>query len=109
MNKKIEFSYDGKDYTLEYDRKSVRVMEANGLRINEIATQPYSMLEILWTGAFLKNHKNENNEKILDIYKHIKNKEELNAGLVSMFNETYTSLIGNDDSDESKNIEWKMN
>ena len=108
MNKKIEFSYDGKDYTLEYDRKAVKVMEANGLRINEIQEQPFSMIEILWQGAFLKNHKNEKNDKILEIYEHIKDKEGLNAALLEMFSETYTALIGSDENDDSKNIEWKM-
>ena len=109
MNKKIEFSYEGKDYTLEYDRKAIKVMEANGLKINEIESQPFSMIEILWQGAFFKNHKNEKSEKIQEIYDNISNKSELNAGLISMFSETYTSLIGDSEStDNSKNIEWKM-
>lgn len=109
MNKKIEFNYEGKDYTLEYDRKSIMVMEKNGLRVNEIESQPLSMIEILWQGAFLKNHKNEKADKITDIYEHISNKSDLNAGLISMFTETYTSLIGDaENQDDSKNIEWKM-
>ena len=109
MNKKIEFNYEGKDYTLEYDRKSIKIMEANGLKINDIAEQPVSMIEILWQGAFLKNHKNEKTETIEKIYEKIPNRSDLNAGLISMFTETYTSLIGDsDEKDDSKNIEWKM-
>lgn len=109
MNKKIEFNYEGKDYTLEYDRKSIKVMEANGLKIKEIEDQPLSMIEILWQGAFLKNHKNEKADKIQEIYEKISNKSDLNAGLISMFTETYTSLIGDsEETDDSKNIEWKM-
>lgn len=109
MNKKIEFNYEGKDYTLEYDRKSVKIMEANGLEIKRIEEQPFSMIEILWQGAFFKNHKNEKAEKITEIYDNIPNKSELNAALVSMFSETYTSLIGDSDSqDNSKKVEWKM-
>lgn len=110
MNQKIEFSYKGNDYTLEYDRNSVRVMEANGLRINEIETQPYSMITILWQGAFLKNHRKEKGELIQEMYDKMPNRAKLNAALIAMFNETYASLIGDAEEDEtSKNIEWKMN
>lgn len=110
MNTKIEFNYDGKDYTLEYDRKSIKVMEANGFKYKELDECPLSMVDLLWQGAFLKNHKNEKNEKIMEIYEKIPNKSDLNASLISMFTETYTTLIGDSDTnDESKNIEWKMN
>lgn len=108
MNKKLEFNYNGKDYTLEYDRKAIKIMEANGLKIDAITSQPISMIEILWQGAFLKNHKSEKSEKILEIYDSMKNKSDLNAALVSMFSETYTALIGDNEEDDSKNIEWKM-
>lgn len=109
MNKKIEISCEGKDYILEYDRRAVKIMEANGLKINEIESQPFSALQLLWQGAFLKNHKNEPNEKIQEMYDHIQDKSKLNAALISMFMETYNSLIGdNEDQDDSKNIEWKM-
>lgn len=108
MNKKIEFNYDGKDYTLEYDRKAVKFMEDNGLNIKDIETKPVSMIEILWQGAFIKNHKNEKIENILEIYKNIPNKSDLHAALCEMFSETYASLLGDSEGDNSKNIQWKM-
>ena len=109
MNKKIEFSYDGKDYSLEYDRKAIKIMEANGFKYKDLETCPLSMTELLWQGAFLKNHKSAKNDKIMEIYDKIPNKSELNANLITMFTETYTSLIGDsEENDESKNVEWKM-
>lgn len=109
MNKKIEFNYEGKDYTLEYDRKAIKIMEANGLEIKKIEDQPFSMTEILWQGAFLKNHKHEKPETIQKIYEKIKDKSDLNAGLISMLSETYTSIMGDsEEDDETKKIEWKM-
>jgi len=109
MNKKIEFNYEGKDYTLEYDRKAIKIMEANGLKIKDIEDQPLSMIELLWQGAFLKNHKHEKSENIQKIYEKIGDKSDLNAGLISMFTETYTSLMGDsEEDDETKKIEWKM-
>jgi len=109
MSKKIELTYDGVDYTLEYNRDAVKYMERNGLNISEIESKPLTMVDILWQGAFYKNHKKEKVETIEKIYDSIKNKSDLNAALSEMFIETYSILIGDsDEEDNSKNIEWKM-
>lgn len=34
MNKKIEFNYDGVDYTLEYNREAVKIMEKERIGYN---------------------------------------------------------------------------
>ena len=109
MNQKIEFNYNGKDYTLEYNRAAVKLLENNGLRIDQIQSQPFSAIDLLWQGAFMMNHKNEKPDKIREIYEHIGNKGELNAALIEMYTDTYRSLITDDEDDDSKKIEWKMN
>lgn len=109
MNKKIEFNYDGVDYTLEYNRDAIIYMEKQGLDIHQIDTKPLTMLSILWQGAFLKNHRREKTEKIEEIYANIPNKSDLNAALSEMYIETYSILIAdNEENDNSKNIQWKM-
>ncbi len=109
MNKKIEFTYEGIEYTLEYDRAAIRYMESVGLDMSAIGSKPATMMGILWRGAFVKNHKKENVDKIDNMYKEIKNKTDLNAGLLEMVSEAYTSLYGDgENDDDSKNIEWKM-
>lgn len=109
MNKKIEFNYNGVDYTLEYNRSAIKYMEGIGFNISELESKPLTMIGILWKGAFHKNHKYEKAEIIEEIYDSIKNKSELNAALSQMFIETYSVLIGDsDETDNSKNIEWKM-
>lgn len=109
MNKKIEFNYDGVDYTLEYNRDAILYMESEGLDVKQIETKPLTMISILWQGAFLKNHKREKLEKIQEIYEKIPNKTELTAALSEMYIETYSIFItDSDESDDSKNIQWKM-
>lgn len=78
--------------------------------ITEIQSKPITMVEILWQGAFWKNHRKEKIATMQKIYDSIKNKSELNAALTDMFLETYSALIGDNDEidDVSKNIEWKM-
>ena len=109
MNKKIEFEYQGVNYTLEYNRDAIRYMEGEGLNIDEVQSKPLTMIEILWKGAFFKNHKTEKINKIEEIYKCIPNKTELHNALSQMFYEAYAVLIGDaEEVDDSKNINWKM-
>lgn len=109
MNKKIEFSYKDNDYVLEYDRKSIEIMENNGLDLYAVKSKPASMISILWQGAFLKNHRKEKIERIQEIYNNISNKSDLNATLTEMVYETYSALFGDGDGEnDSKNIDWKM-
>lgn len=108
MNKKIEFSYKDTNYTLEYDRKSVEMMEANGLELELVRSKPASMVSILWQGAFFKNHKKEKTARIEEIYNNISNKSDLHTALCEMIYETYTVLLGDNEEDDSKKIEWKM-
>ena len=44
MNKKIEFNYDGVDYTLEYNREAIMFMESKGLDISKVTSQPLTMI-----------------------------------------------------------------
>ena len=46
MNKKIEFDYEGKHYTLEYNRNSVALMERQGFVVDEFAKKPMIMLPL---------------------------------------------------------------
>lgn len=109
MNKKIEFNYEGVDYTLEYNREAIKYMEGRGLDVTQIDTKPLTMISILWQGAFLKNHRREKTEKIEEIYSKIPNKSDLNAALSEMYIETYSILIADsEEKDDTKNIEWKM-
>ena len=108
MNKKIEFEYDGKNYTLEYDRKSIKYMEANGFSIMEAQKKIISSIDIMWEGAFYKNHKNEKKSHIEEMYKYLENKEELNDALMEMIRETYEFEASGGNVDDSKKVEWKM-
>ncbi|MCM1545286.1 MAG: DUF5055 domain-containing protein, partial [Ruminococcus sp.] len=58
MAKTIKFKgSDGKEYLLEFTRKSVKTMERQGFRIDEIDSKPMTVLPALFAGAFLAHHK----------------------------------------------------
>ena len=52
MAKKISFVHDGKEYTLEYTRKSIEIMERQGFVIGDIVDKPMLTLPALFAGAF---------------------------------------------------------
>ena len=107
MSKKIEFNYNGKDYVLEYNRKSVEFMERQGFLVSELATKPMLMLPMAFEGLFFKNHKNAKQSEIDEIYEHFTDKQALISTIAEMLNETYSTLQ-DDPEDNEGNIIWKV-
>lgn len=105
MNKKIEFNYNGKDYVLEYNRKSIEYIERQGFSISQLAEKPMLMLPMAFSGLFFKNHKHIRQNEIDEIYDNFKDKDMLINTIAEMLNEAYSSL---QDDNQEGNIEWKV-
>ena len=101
----INFDYDGKHYCLEYSREAVKRMEAAGFKPGESGTTPLLELDMLWTGAFYKNHRNTSSRVIEKLLDQIGNQEKLLETLRIMVSETYNSLR-NDYEDNEGNLKW---
>ena len=69
MAKKEIVSYGGKDYTLEFTRKTVSMAERDGFKIGEIAGVGGMMGMLLIQYAFQANHPNLNVDKRFEIYR----------------------------------------
>lgn len=108
MNKKIEFTYKGKDYVLEYNRNAIRLMESQGFNADKFTEQPMTMVELAFEGAFVKNHAKTTRAEVEEIYSLFKNKRDLINQLIVMIQETYSTLFDDNEEDDSKNIEWKI-
>ena len=57
MSKQLKFTYQDKEYTLEYTRRSVEQMEKSGFIASDIQDKPMTVLPALFRGAFLANHR----------------------------------------------------
>lgn len=106
MAKTIEIEYDGKTYTLEFTRRSVQQLEKTGFKIMELRDKPASLIPDFFAGAFIAHHKHVKREIVDKIFDGLKNKEGLIEALSEMYNDTLTSLLGDDD--EQGNIGWKV-
>lgn len=109
MAKKIELTYKGEKYVLEFTKDTVRRMESMGFNIRKAIDTPLTSVEVLFTGAFLANEgraiKNKIPEKILEsgLPKGMFDK------LVEMYNEPFETLFDNDDAENEGNLEWGAN
>ena len=105
MSKQLRFTYQDKQYTLEYTRKSVEMMEKQGFVATEIKDKPMTTLPALFAGAFLANHRFVKQDVIDEIFSKMTNKTDLIGKLAEMYNEPIMTLI--DDPEEAEgNLDW---
>lgn len=107
MNTKINLTYKGVPYVLEYTRMGVKLLEANGFQLEEFLRKPMSNVELVFAGAFLKNHQKTPQTTIDEIFAKCTNKTALIATLHKMVQETYESLLDEPEEDEG-NATWEV-
>ena len=105
MAKQLRFTYQNREYVLEYTRKSVEIMEKKGFVASDIETKPVTILPALFAGAFLANHRFEKQEVIDDIFSKMTNKTELIGKLAEMYNEPIMALV-DEPTDSEGNLNW---
>ena len=102
---KITLNYENKEYVLEYNRQSVKMMEGQGFVLDELASKPMTMIPLLFSGAFIKNCKGIKRNTIDEIYSGIGDKNALLEALMEMYAETLSTLT---DSSEEGNVTWTL-
>ncbi|SCJ99895.1 Uncharacterised protein [uncultured Eubacterium sp.] len=105
MAKQLKFTYEGKEYTLEFTRRTVTEMEKKGFIAAEVENKPMTTLPALFEGAFLAHHRFEKKETINAIYNRLTNKEELIGKLAEMYNEPILALV-EEPEDAEGNVSW---
>ena len=105
MSKQLKFTYQDKEYCLEYTRESVKTMERGGFKASDIDDKPMTTLPALFAGAFLANHRYAKQKVIDEIFSKMTNKGELIGKLAEMYNEPIMTLIDEPEDDEG-NVDW---
>ena len=103
---KITLNYNDKDYELEYTRQSVRMMESQGFVLEHISSKPMTMIPLLFSGAFAKNHRGLKRALIDEILENISDKAGLLNALIEMYAETLSCLT--DDTESEGNATWAI-
>ena len=105
MAKQLNFTYDGKDYPLEFTRRTVAEMEKKGFIASDITEKPMTTLPALFAGAFLAHHRFVKEDIIDDIYSKLTKKEDLIGKLAEMYNEPILALVEEPEKAEG-NLDW---
>lgn len=118
MATKIEFEFEGVDYTLVFTRKSIQTMEKQGFRPEDVSSMPATMMPMLFRGAFLAHHRNVKADVVDRIFTRLNDvedgdaddndeveKSELFQTLAEMYNEPLEALANRDGGE--KNISWR--
>lgn len=94
---------EGREYTLEFNRKSVKKAEQSGLDINALGSKSMTMVSLLFWGAFLMHHPHmtqEQTDKILFDGLRGLNSEELEY-LGKLYAEPFQTLVASEEEGEN--------
>ncbi len=90
---------EGKEYTLEFNRKSVVKAEQAGLDVNQLESKSMTMIPLLFWGAFLMHHPHmtrDQTDKILfDGLGGLGTEEMVYLG--KLYAEPFNTLVANED------------
>ena len=103
--KQLKFTFEDKEYTLEFTRRTVTEMERGGFKVSDIANKPMLTLPALFEGAFLAHHRFVKKEVIDKIFAAMTNKEDLIGKLAEMYNDPLQTLIEEPEENEG-NVNW---
>lgn len=110
MSKKITVNYEGRKYTLEFSRNTVKLMERAGFKIGEVFDAPHTLVPKLFYGAFQMHHKRIDGNLVEKIWETLKGRDTLTGKLVDMYQETLVYLFGFDDTEtggeDEQNLGW---
>ncbi len=107
MAKTISFTWNDKDYVLEFTRASVIKMEKGGFKINEASELPVSTIPDLFAGAFIAHHPLVKQATVDEIYAQMPDKSKLVEKLVEMYVDVIQTLL-DEPNDETKKISWEI-
>ena len=97
---------DGRKYTLEFNSRVVKNMERSGFKID--TDYPMTMIEKLFVGAFQMHHKGMMPEKIMEIWKYQKKKDELLGILTQLYMRPLEDMMDEEKAeDENENPTWE--
>lgn len=99
---------NGKDYTLELNRTSIKWLEANGFSLEEFEKKPITFYDLLWLSLFLANHKDVNNNLALKLMETYEKSGKKPTNVIKFAIEEYQSFINALVDTESNQIEEEL-
>lgn len=110
MVKPIKIKSKDEEYTLEFNRESIKFAEARGFKVEDVSNYPMTKLPELFFYAFRMHHKNvarEKTDKIL--FEELGGiPEGLLERLAELYMQPFEALTIVEDGEERKNSKWSV-
>jgi len=106
MAKQIAFTYDNKEYVLEFTRSSIRQMERNGFDSAKAEASPMTAAYALFSGAFIAHHRNIDSRKVDEIFDKIGDLSEWASDLLEMYKDTFEATEDPDKGEIVRAKNW---
>lgn len=101
---------NGREYTLEYSRKTVAKVERAGLDIGKIDSSPMTMIPLLFWGAFLMHHPNMTKEQtdaiLFDGLNGLESEEVTYLG--KLYSEPFKTLVSSEETANPRKMAVKF-
>lgn len=98
----------GIEYTLEYTRNTVALMEKEGFDVTQVGNKLMTGITALFEGAFKAHHRFVKRDVIDRIYAGMSKKDELIGKLVEMYNDPIIALL-DEPAESEENPTWTAN
>lgn len=96
---------NGKEYSLEFNRRTVANMESNGFILD--LDKPNTVIEGLFYGAFQMHHKRIDRDEVRKIWAAQTGKEKLLTALVKAYQKPLEDLMAEPEDADPENPTWK--
>lgn len=106
MAKTITLTYEGRSYTLEFTRETVKQMERRGFKLTDVVDAPLIYAPELFAGAFKANHPRLDRGFIDEMLDSIPDVRGLVNALCEMYNEPLQTLIDGPSEDDEGKADW---
>ncbi len=107
MAKTLKITFEDKEYTLGYSRRTIAALEDQGLDISEVEGKPMSDMLLFITGAFKLHHNYMTQDQIVEIIKNLEDKDGFVGALIELYKEAIDSIYG-EPKKSSKNAKWSF-
>lgn len=106
---KIKDTKNNVEYTLEYNRNALEIIEKQGFVPSQFIEKPATMFPLAFKGAFMMHHANAKVGDVEELFKSIPDKAKMINTLMNMIDDCYQSLMNNDENtEEAKNVSWEI-
>ena len=106
MAKTITLTYEGKNYTLEFTRETVKQMERRGFKLTDVVDAPLTYAPELFAGAFKANYPRLDRGFINEMFYSIPDVRGLINALSEMYNEPILALLDGASEDDEGKASW---